>query len=268
MPDLSTIEGRVDRPGNFEGAPVGLLFCIAGSLLALYLTKPPALLFLGLASTVQALRLVEVKLMLKVYLAFAILLALCLTGAAWLPMLGPFPAGRIPADQIPGLSIKFAVLPALRMLVSANLLISLVMSSSFSALMRLMSTLARPDWLFIPLSVAVRFVGTFIAELALVREALIIRTRQNLFRTVLTRPWLLWRGFLVPMTFRALGGADDLAIAVDMKGIKRKAMTWPGEKFFKKKDIPVLLSGLATIVMALFLQLSAGVPQIMPSVSP
>jgi energy-coupling factor transport system permease protein len=263
MPDLSTIEARAGRPGDFEGAPVGLLFCIAGSLLALYLTKPPALLFLGLASTIEALRLVEAKLMLKVYLALAILLALCLAGAVWLPMLGPFPA-----SQIPGLSIKFAVLPALRMLVSANLLISLVMSSSFSSLMRLMSALARPDWLFIPLSVAVRFVGTFIAELAMVREALIIRTRQNLFRTVLTRPWLLWRGFLVPMTFRALGGADDLAIAVDMKGLKRKTMSWPDEKLFKKKDIPVLLSGLATIVMALFLQLSAGVPQIMPSVSP
>jgi energy-coupling factor transport system permease protein len=154
------------------------------------------------------------------------------------------------------------------MLVSANLLLSLVLSCSFSSLMRLMAALARPDWLFIPLSVAVRFVGTFMAELAMVREALIIRTRQSLIRTVLTRPWLLWRGFLVPMTFRALGGADDLAIAVDMKGIRRRAMTWPGEKLFKKKDIPILLSGLAAVGGALFLQLSAWVPQIMPPVSP
>jgi hypothetical protein len=45
-------------------------------------------------------------------------------------------------------------------------------------------------------------------------------------------------------------------------------MTWPGEKLFKKKDIPVLLSGLATLGAALFLQLSAVIPQVMPSVRP
>ena len=263
MPDSSTTENPPARPDDFGGAPVKLLFCIAGSLLALYLTHWPALLFLGLATTMGALRLVEIRLMLKIYLALAIILALCLMGAAWLPRPGSFPAARAP-----GLSLKFAILPALRMLVSANLLVSLVMSSSSAALMRLLSAIPWPNWLFIPLAVALRFIGTFITELAQVREALVIRTRQSLWRTVIARPGLLWRGFLVPMTFRALGGADDLAIAVEMKGIERRALNWPRTKLFKRRDIPPLLIGLAVLAVAVYLQSSAGGEPAMPGPRP
>ncbi|MDR1296975.1 MAG: energy-coupling factor transporter transmembrane protein EcfT [Deltaproteobacteria bacterium] len=266
MPLSSTTEDRPDGVGGFgwsggfdsfggsadegyHGAPVKLLFCFCGSLLCLYLSAWPPLALLALVTSARAVRRVGFVLMLKIYLALAVILAVCLLGVKYLPSLSSFQMAR----GRPGPGLTFTVIPALRMTVTANLTMCLVMTTPTAALSRLLSAFIRPDWLFIPLTVVLRFVATFLTELTLVREALTARMRTSLGHLALTRPHLLWRGFLVPMTFRTLGGADDLAVNLEIRGLRRRALIWPRPGLFSKFDVPALILGALTLAACLVL---------------
>ncbi|MDR2351621.1 MAG: energy-coupling factor transporter transmembrane protein EcfT, partial [Deltaproteobacteria bacterium] len=54
----------------------------------------------------------------------------------------------------------------------------------------------------------------------------------------------LWRGFFIPLVFRALASADELSLALEMKGLKREALTWPRPPIFTRKDLTLILLGV------------------------
>jgi energy-coupling factor transport system permease protein len=206
---------------------------------------------LAFLTSVRAFKILGPWLLIKIYLILVLLLLVCLAGVALNPSLRKIRAPR-PADSA-GPYVSFTVYPALRMAVSANLALSLAMSTPTSELSKLIGAAVKPDWLFIPLSVVLRFIGTFLAELTLVRDALMVRTRKSLLKTFFTKPWLLWRGFLVPMTFRTLAAADDLAISLEMRGLRRQALFWPRPPLVTKKDAPSIVIGLLTVFLCLAL---------------
>jgi energy-coupling factor transporter transmembrane protein EcfT len=147
-----------------------------------------------------------------------------------------------------------AVLPALRITVSLNMTLALVMNTPASALSRTIAALRPPDAVFVPVSVALRFVGVFVAELTQVREAAVARTGRPLRVTALTRPWRLWRAVMAPMAFRALASSDSLALALEMKGVRSRALFWRRPPLLPPGDRWRLALGLIALALCLAAQ--------------
>jgi energy-coupling factor transport system permease protein len=242
-------EEREESSEGYHGAPVKLLFTFLSSILALILSRWEPLVFLAAVSIVWAAGKVRLSLLIKAYIILAIALIICFLGAMYLPAIG----GPRPITASSS-KIRFTLLPALRMMVSLNMTLALVCSVPAGALSRLVSALPLPDFLFIPLIIVFRFIGTFVEEVSLVREALVAKTGRNLAYLAFLRPWKLWRGFFIPMVFRALAGADELSLALEMKGLRRKALFWERPKLLTKKDILILLVGLSIAGLCLYWQ--------------
>jgi energy-coupling factor transporter transmembrane protein EcfT len=153
-----------------------------------------------------------------------------------------------------GRSLVYSVMPALRMMISANLALVLVLTTPSASLSRLLATIIKADWLFIPLTVVLRFLAAFLAQLGLVREALLVRTRRLLILTAICHPAILWRGLIVPMTFQTLKTADQLAISLEMKGLTRKALFWPRPKLFTKSDVGAIVTALIVLAVSITLR--------------
>ncbi|MDR1655971.1 MAG: energy-coupling factor transporter transmembrane protein EcfT [Deltaproteobacteria bacterium] len=337
MPHLSTAE-PYDSDG-YSGAPVKLIFCLAGSILALYLNTMPSLLLLTFLTSLRAFCHLKAKLLIKVWLAIIAVLFLCLAGVAWLPSPTVFqvargggvgPEAKAFINSLPPISpwlsehqslvlcglsplaailvyftvraiaakdlwyfvkgflisffilmsllivlamsltlasiqmprglgaikrtIAYSIMPTLRIMISANLALVLVLTTPSASMSRFLAAVLRTDWLFIPMTVVLRFLAAFLAQLGLVREALMVRTRRGLFLIALTRPAILWRGLLVPMTFQTLKTADQLAISLEMKGLSRRALFWARPKLLSKRDLISLLAGLGTAGLSLLLR--------------
>jgi energy-coupling factor transporter transmembrane protein EcfT len=217
-------------------------------VLALWLNSWQALAVLALFSLLWSSGRVKPSLLAKAHLFLFAALGVCLLGAAYIPA----PGGGMRGG--PGLSVRMAVLPALRVAVSMNMALALVMSSPASALSRFIAAAKLPDPLFVPLSVALRFVAVFVSELPQVKDALEARTGEPLARTALSRPWRLWRGFLAPMVFRALASADSLALSLEMKGLRSKSLFWKRAGAFPAADRARLARGAAALGLCLAVQ--------------
>ncbi|MDR2353947.1 MAG: energy-coupling factor transporter transmembrane protein EcfT, partial [Deltaproteobacteria bacterium] len=154
----------------YHGAPLKLIFAFTASILALALSEFPPLAFLACLSLLWSSRHVKSKTLLKAHLFLLVFLIICLVGSAFIPTLGG-PS----ASQNQGISVKMAVLPSLRVMISLNMTLALVLSTPVDALARLVAALKLPNVLFVPLTIIFRFVGTFFIELVRVREALLSR---------------------------------------------------------------------------------------------
>ncbi|MDR1545838.1 MAG: CbiQ family ECF transporter T component [Deltaproteobacteria bacterium] len=250
--DASTSSGspsRLDLDQGYAGAPLKCLFAAAASILALILSQPAALMALAAGALLWSSRRVRPALLLKAHLLLAAGLALCLAGSAFVPAaIG----GRAATSW--SLWLKMAVAPALRLTVSLNMTLALAASTPVGALARLAAALPLPDVVFTPLLVVIRFVGAFLDELALTKDAFAVRTGRRWAAAVLARPWRLWRGFGAPLIFRALAVADELALALEMKGMRRRALHWARPPLLERGDGTRLTAAAATAAVCLFLQ--------------
>lgn len=181
---------------------IKLLLCFCGSVMAIALSSPLSLGFLAAVSSLLALGAARPSTIARVY-AFAILMLAFALGFSGLISLA-----------VPGLmrwdAFSLSV-PFLRMLVSINLLLVLALSTPVQTLFNRMQVWRLPVWVHVPLSVAVRFVPSFISDCAQIRDAARLRPGKGLRS--------LWRGMVVPLVFRMLYSADDLAMAAELKGI-------------------------------------------------
>jgi energy-coupling factor transport system permease protein len=179
-----------------------LLLCLAGSLASIALSSPLSLgLLLGL-STLPALGAARPTTILKTYL-FGLVMMLMALGCSAL-------VGLAVPDLMRWNAFSLSV-PFLRMLVSINLLLTLSLSTPVQELFARLQQARLPGWLHIPLSVAIRFIPAFLGDCAQIRDAARLRPGRGLAG--------LWRGWAVPLIFRMLQSADDLALAAELKGI-------------------------------------------------
>jgi len=181
---------------------IKLLLCISGSIVTIALSSPVSLGFLVVASGVLALGAARPLTIGKVYLFATLMLTFALGFSALISLAVP---GLIRWNAF-SLSVPF-----LRMLISVNLLLVLALSTPVQMLFRRLQSWRLPVWVQVPLSVAVRFVPSFMNDCAQIRDAVRLRPGKGLRR--------FWRGMAVPLVFRMLYSADDLAMAAELKGI-------------------------------------------------
>ena len=138
--------------------------------------------------------------------------------------------------------------PFLRMLISVNLLLMLSLSTPVQELFNRLRVARLPSWLQIPLSVAIRFIPTFLGDCAQIRDAARLRPGKGLAG--------MWRGMVVPLIFRVLYSADDLAMAAELKGInaaqKTRSETLPS---LQQRDYVLLAVAFVALCAAGALQL-------------
>lgn len=179
-----------------------LLLCTAGSVAAVILSSPLGLGLLAILSTALALGAARPRTIIKVYLFSTLMMLLALGFSALIGFFVP--------DLMRWNAFSLSV-PFLRMLISVNLLLVLALSTPVQELFTRLQQARLPGWIQIPLSVAIRFIPTFLGDCAQIRDAARLRPGRGLIG--------LWRGMAVPLIFRVLYSADDLAMAAELKGI-------------------------------------------------
>ena len=104
-----------------------------------------------------------------------------------------------------------------------------------------------PGVLSIPLSVAIRFIPTFVDDCKQIRDVVRLRPGNGFLS--------LWRGVMVPLVFRTLASADDLAIAAELKGLSPdKKMTMTATTVFSRRDAWVLTGAVTLMAVAVGIQ--------------
>ncbi|MDR2503691.1 MAG: energy-coupling factor transporter transmembrane protein EcfT [Deltaproteobacteria bacterium] len=227
-------------------ARVKLSMCFGGSVASIILSSPLSLGLLALSSAALALNASRLATVLKVYLL------------ASLMMLSALGCSALIGLAVPGLMRWDALslcAPFLRMLISINLLLVLAMSTPVQALFKRLQAMRLPAWLRIPISVAIRFVPVFLEDCAQIRDAVRLRPGKGLRG--------LWRGFAVPLIFRVLYSADDLAVAAELKGMGQAERTREKLPGLSRRDFTTLALAACLLAAAIILQ-SQG-PQFRPT---
>lgn len=227
-------------------ARVKLLLCFAGSVAAIALSSPLSLGVLVFSSTALALGAARPAIIFKVYLFSLLMLSMALGFTALISLALP---GLMRWDAF-SLSVPF-----LRMLVSVNLLLSLALSTPVRDIFARLQAMRLPNWLHIPLSVAIRFVPTFLSDCKQVRDAARLRPGRGVSR--------MWRGLAVPLIFRMLHSADDLATAAELKGIGATKRNISGAlPCLGQRDRAVLAAAVLMLCAAALMQIYG--PQFRP----
>jgi energy-coupling factor transport system permease protein len=217
---------------------VKLLLCFAGSITTIVLSSPLSLGLLASVTTALALGAARPATILKVYLVSACMFVFAFGFSALIGLAVP--------DLVRWSLFSLAV-PFLRMLVSINLLLTLALSTPVHVLFARLQSLRLPPWLHIPLTVAIRFIPTFLGDCAQIRDAARLRPGKGLSG--------LWRGIAVPLVFRMLYSADDLAVAAELKGIGSTDRVFGNaQPAYSSRDGLVLALSVCVLCAAVILQ--------------
>jgi energy-coupling factor transport system permease protein len=217
---------------------VKLLLCFMGSIVSIALSSPLSLGLLTILTTAMALGAARPSAIFKLYLVNVLMFALAVGSSALIGLAAP---------SLTRWNIFSLTAPFLRMLASVNLLFAFALSTPVQVLFSRLQAMRLPAWLFIPLSVAIRFVPTFLGDCAQIRDAARLRPGKGLAG--------LWRGLAVPLVFRMLHTADDLAVAAELKGVGAASQaTKPSQSKFSTRDGLALALAGWVILLAILLQ--------------
>ena len=216
-----------------------LLLCAGGSVATVAFSSAWSLMLLLAGATSLAFGATSHRMIAVVWLASSAMMLMTTTFSWFISQAVP---GMFTWDLL-----RLSV-PYLRMLVVVMLLVSLALSTPVQVMMQKLHALRLPGILSIPLCVAIRFIPTFIDDCKQIRDAARLRPSKGLRS--------LWRGIVVPLVFRMLSSADDLAVAAELKGVTpgKTAVTAPSP-LFSRRDIWVLGSALLIMATAIVIQL-------------
>lgn len=208
--------------------------CIAGSLASLFLSSPLSLGVLLVGGFALALSATKLKTLVKVCAFFTLMMSFTF---AFTALIGLF----IP-DLVRWNPLSLAV-PYMRMLVVVFLLVSLALSTPVQSVNNNLQSLKLPGIIFIPLSVAIRFIPSFMNDCRQIKDAVRLRPHRGIKG--------LWRGMVVPLVFRVFSSADDLSVSAELKGLR------PGVKAVLPKADPMRKMDYMVLALALLLCVSA-----------
>lgn len=227
-----------------------MLLCLAASLSSIVLTDMVALGVLLAASVAYALSARDVKGLLISYAAVALMLgtsALCVVGMGLL-----WPA-------MASLEVQRFVVPFMRIVVSINVVLGLALTSRVQSILTALKSLRLPALVFIPASVMVRFIPTFINDIRQIWQTLRIRGYVRSPLGLAARLGLAVRVLFMPLVFRALRSADDLAMAAELKGVGGQTrVTAHRVGRLARVDYLTLAVGAGLLALAIWLQLRSG----------
>jgi energy-coupling factor transport system permease protein len=241
------------RGGGFPArldARTKMLLCLVASLTSIVLTDMAALGVLLAASAAYALSARDVKGLLVSYAAVALMLgtsALCVVGMG---LLWPSMASLEP---------RRFIVPFMRILVSINVILGLALTSRVQSILTALKSLKLPPLVFIPASVMVRFIPTFIGDIRQIWQTLRIRGYARSPLALAAHPGTTLRVLFMPIVFRALRSADDLAMAAELKGVGGQGrVTAHRLGRMAARDYLSLAAGAGLVALAIWLQLRSG----------
>ncbi len=246
-------EDASTAPAGKLNVKTKLAVCLLSSLSAMGLSNPQALALLAVVSTIYALCAMTPLTLVKTYCFVAFMLVMSLMFTALLSLVMP----KLIKWEI----WRFTV-PYLRMLVSLNALFALAFSTRIQDVLRELKAFARFAWIQVPLTVAIRFLPTFLDDCGQIMDA--YRLRRPLGKTgVCARITALWRAFLIPLTFRLLRSADDLAMAAELKGIGGKQAARRKGAAMTRRDGAALGAAILSLAIAVCIQYAGGATRMM-----
>ncbi|MGE4506280.1 MAG: energy-coupling factor transporter transmembrane component T, partial [Desulfovibrionaceae bacterium] len=149
--------------------------------------------------------------------------------------------------------------PFLRIVLMINVVLGLALTSRIQSVLTALKSLRLPAVLYIPASVMIRFIPTFIGDARQIHQTLRIRGYPVTPGALLRHPLRSVRVLFVPLVFRALRSADDLAMAAELKGVGARGGITPHRTDpFGPLDAAALLVALGCIAAAFLQQFRAG----------
>lgn len=215
-----------------------IVLCAAGSVASMVFSSPFSLALLIAGAFVLAKTATSLG---NIGRVLAFVTAIMFISFGFTLLLSLFIPGIIKWDPL-SLSV-----PYLRMLVVVFLLIWLALSTPVQAISGTLRSLRLPGFIFIPLSVAIRFIPSFMDDCAQIRDAARLRPPHSMTG--------VWRCIVVPLIFRVLSSADDLALAASLKGLDpAKRHTSADVNTFSRRDFCVGSAGIVLVTAAICLQ--------------
>jgi energy-coupling factor transport system permease protein len=187
-----------------------MAICVLSSMVALFLEEIYPLSVLAMASIIYALLHRRFLVLLIAYGAIVVmgLMAGCCIRIMTLAM---------PAMGKMELHLFFS--PFLRVIILINVILALAFSTRVQAILTALKTLRLPLVVYLPVSVMIRFIPSFIVDIKQISESLKMRGYRINPLTVTFHPLLTMRLLFVPVVVRALRSSDELAIAAELKGV-------------------------------------------------
>ncbi len=182
---------------------------LMASVATIALDNPASQLVLFATSMAYALSMRRFKLLAAAY-GICIAMLVIATGFAWL-------IARLAGMK--DMSLLAMAVPFLRLGVMVNVILPLAFSTRLQALLAALKGMRLPFFIYIPLSVMIRFIPTFISDLQQIHEALRIRGYALSWKRFVRQPVLSLRFITAPMLFRSLKASEDLGVAAELKGL-------------------------------------------------
>ena len=232
---------RIESAGTLAAglnAPLKIGLCALASVTAMFMNSPYGLAVMLVAAMAFALTAARLRVVLRALLFTSLMLVFSF--AFSLPLSYFFPQ-LLRWDAL-SLSVPF-----LRFLVVILLVVALALSTSVRSVSDTLASLRLPGFILIPMLVAVRFIPTFLEDCRQIREATRLRPGGGILS--------FWRGTVVPLLFRVLSSASDLAVAAELKGVNAtKRIARQGPKPLAKADYTVLCLAALTVCAAFAIQ--------------
>ncbi|MGE4469048.1 MAG: energy-coupling factor transporter transmembrane protein EcfT [Desulfovibrio sp.] len=227
-----------------------LALCVLSSLSAIVLSAPEALGVLVALSAAYALSTRNLRGILIGYLLVGAMLGMSVLFIVLLSLIWPV---------LSEVEMKTLVAPFLRIMLMLNVVFGLALTSRIQSVLTALKSLRLPGFIYIPAAVMIRFIPTFASDFKQIRQALKIRGYPVHPWALIRHPLRSVRVLFVPLVFRALRSADDLAMAAELKAVGGSGgFTRMRQESFGGRDWAVLGVCVAAVLGAVLLQLPHG----------
>ena len=125
--------------------------------------------------------------------------------------------------EMGGISVKSLIIPFLRGLM--NVVMVLALTTHIEDLMATLERIRLPFYIFLPVTVMLRFIPTFTNDIKQVWETLRIKGWPLGPAMLTVQPVLSARLILAPVLFRALKSSETLGVASELKGLGTRSRT-------------------------------------------
>lgn len=205
-----------------------MLICVLASAAVIFITDGYPLAMLAAASFVYAAAHNRFRVLFVAYAAVSVIM---------LTALGCVYVMLIFMPEMGAMGLGPFLNPFLRVVILIHVVLALAVSSRVKELLSTLKSLRLPLFIYLPATVMIRFIPSFIHDVRLIRESLKIKGYAVNPLSLTLRPALTLRLLFAPIVVRALRSSDELAVAAELKGIGYAGrMTFISQNRFRPAD--------------------------------
>ncbi|ABM61174.1 energy-coupling factor transporter transmembrane component T family protein [Halorhodospira halophila] len=242
-------EGR-QTPLHRVSMRTKMLISVAAAVTVIVLESPGVLLSLFAVSAAYAALTRRYGILIGAYLLFAIL---------WLMAMGFMQLMGLVLPRLGYGDIADVIVPFLRSAILLNTVLAMALSSRVQGALSALKSLYLPYWLYLPAVSMVRFVPAFLFDIRQVGESVRLKGYKPGPFLLLRHPIASLRLIFMPLLFRALRTADDLAVAAELKGLGggTQASRYRADRL-RSSDWAFLVMAALVVAGSLWLEQGAG----------